>query len=408
MADQTALYQWTAILSAQFPLLSTPQVRVLALWSLGLVLTRSCALTSVSLFWATALAAQANSVRQRLREFCYAADDKAGAKRGGKRREVPVADCFLPLLGWVVSWWEGNQLALALDATTLGTTFVVLAVSVVYRGCAIPVGWVILPAGEKHAWKHEWLRLVRRLRPAIPATMTVIVLADRGLYARWLFVRLVRLGWHPFLRVNAGGTFRPDGARNFRRLSTFAPTPDARWQGTGSAFQDRHSRLRCTLLAWRKAGCADVWLILTDLPPDAADAGWYGLRAWIEQGFKITKRGGWQWQRTRMTDPERAARLWLAVAVATLWLLSVGGAAETTVPESTLLDVTGTLAQRTRQRHATRLRLVSIFRQGLTLIWVALLHRQLLPTGHFMPEPWPAIPRPRSVPTAPPAIQEAA
>jgi hypothetical protein len=29
-----------------------------------------------------------------------------------------------------------------------------------------------------------------------------------------------------------------------------------------------------------------------------------------------------------MTDPERAAQLWLAVAVATLWLLSVGGEAD--------------------------------------------------------------------------------
>ena len=56
-----------------------------------------------------------------------------------------------------------------------------------------------------------------------------------------------------------------------------------------------------------------------------ADAAWYGLRVWIEQGFKLIKRGGWQWQRTRMTDPERAERLWLAVAVATLWLVSVGG-----------------------------------------------------------------------------------
>jgi hypothetical protein len=33
----------------------------------------------------------------------------------------------------VVSWWHGTQLALALDATALGTRFVVLAVSVVYR-----------------------------------------------------------------------------------------------------------------------------------------------------------------------------------------------------------------------------------------------------------------------------------
>jgi len=407
MSDQPALYQWITILGPQFPALSAPQVRVLALWSLGLVLSRSCALTAVSIFWATALAQRENTVRQRLREWCYATPAKAGAKRGIKRREVPVADCFVPLLGWVLSWWEGNQLALALDATTLGERFVVLAASVVYRGCAVPVGWVILPAGEKHAWKHEWLRLLRCLRPAVPATMTVIVLADRGLYARWLFVRIRRLGWHPFLRVNAGGTFRPDGARDFRRLGTFAPGPDARWQGTGTAFQGKTSRLRCTLLAWRKAGCADVWLILTDLPPEAADAGWYGVRAWIEQGFKVTKRGGWQWQRTRMTDPDRAARLWLVVAVATLWLLSVGGEADATVPASTLLDVTLALVQR-RQRQATRLRMVSVFRRGLVLIWAALLNRTPLPTGRFLPEPWPAIPRPRLASTALPTIQEAA
>jgi hypothetical protein len=411
MADQTALYQWTAIVGTYLPGLSTAQVRVLAQWSLGLVLARSCALTAVAVFWAAALAQSDEAVRQRLREWCYAATDKAGARRGVKRRAVPVTDCFVPLLAWVLSWWEGRQLALAIDATTLGDRLVVLAVSVVYRGCAIPVGWVILPAGEPHAWKHEWLRLLRHLRPAIPRAMTVIVLADRGLYARWLFVRIRRLGWHPFLRVNAGGTFRPDGWRLSARLGTFAPTPDSRWQGTGTAFQGKQSRLRCTLLAWRKAGCQDVWLILTDLPPEVADAGWYGLRAWIEQGFKITKRGGWQWQRTRMTDPDRAARLWLAVAVATLWLLSVGGAAEAAakdgVPESTLLAVTSALAQR-RQRQATQLRAVSIFRRGLTLIWVALLHRQPLPTGRFLPEPWPAIPLVGAVRTALSASQEAA
>jgi hypothetical protein len=64
------------------------------------------------------------------------------------------------------------------------------------------------------------------------------------------------------------------------------------------------------------------------------------VRAWIEQGCKITKRAGWPWQRTRMTQPDRAARLWLAVAVATLGLLSVGGEADETIPASPVLDVT--------------------------------------------------------------------
>src|SRR5918996_725216 len=90
-----------------------------------------------------------------------------------------------------------------------------------------------------------------------------------------------------------------------------------------------------------------------------------------------------------MTDPERAARLWLAVAVATVWLLSVGGAAEETMPPSTFLDLSGALGQARRHRRATRLRLVSVFRQGWNLILGALLQGWRLPTGRFVPEPWP-------------------
>jgi hypothetical protein len=133
-------------------------------------------------------------------------------------------------------------------------------------------------------------------------------------------------------------------------------------------------------------------LSLTDLPPEASDAAWYGLRACIEHGFQITKRAGGPWHRTRRTDPERAARLWLAVAVATLWLLSVGGAADETIPVSTRLDVTALCPGRPRTRRATRLRLVSVVRQGWVALLVALLRQEPLPAGRFVPAPWPAVP----------------
>ena len=93
-----------------------------------------------------------------------------------------------------------------------------------------------------------------------------------------------------------------------------------------------------------------------------------------------------------MTKPERAARLWLAVAVATLWLLRVGGEAEETIPASTVPDVTALVPGQPRTRRATRLRLVSIFRRGWNLILVALLEQAPLPQGRFVPEPWPAVP----------------
>jgi hypothetical protein len=77
-----------------------------------------------------------------------------------------------------------------------------------------------------------------------------------------------------------------------------------------------------------------------------------------------------------MQAPDRAARLWLAVAVATLWLLSGGEVADATIPVSTLLDVTGMCPERPRPRRATRLRLVSVFRQGGVTLFVALLRQE--------------------------------
>jgi hypothetical protein len=386
MFCQAGFDQWLRTIMQHLPHLSKPQATVLALWSFGMVLARSCALTAVSHLLAKGMQRKEQTVRQQLREWYY----DTPRKRGAKRQALHVETCFPVLLGWVVSWWQDTPLALAIDATALGARCVVLAVSVVYRGCAIPVAWVVLPANTKHAWRREWLRLLRRLRPAIPRGWTVIVLADRGLYAPWLFRRIVRLGWHPFLRINTGGSFRPTGAPCWRPLTTFAPQPGTNWRGAGLAFA--RNQVPCTLLARWEDGYKDPWLLLTDLPPEASDAGWYGLRAWIEQGFKITKRAGWQWHRTRMTDPARAARLWLAVAVATLWLLSVGGATEETMPASTLLDVTALCPARPRSRRATRLRLVSVFRQGWVELLVARLRQEPLPQGRFVPEPWPAVP----------------
>src|SRR4029077_450061 len=123
--------------------------------------------------------------------------------------------------------------------------FVVLVVSVVYRGCAIPVAWTVLPATEKQAWRGEWLRMLRQVRTVVPRRFFVIVLADRGLYARWLFQRIGRLGWHPLLRINTARAFRPAKSAHYRPLCELVPAPGTQWGGTGTAFQGPWRRLQC-------------------------------------------------------------------------------------------------------------------------------------------------------------------
>ena len=388
MSRHDGLSEWTMTVSSNLPHLTTPQARLLAWWSYGIALTRCCGRSTVATFLALLLDLKVANVEQRLYEWCLDAPDKAGTHRTA----LDVTTCFVPLLRWIVRLWIGTQLALTVDASSLSDHFVVLAVRVVYRGCAIPVAWTILPAGQKHAWRREWLRMLRGLRPAIPAAWTVLVLADRGLYARWLFQRLVRLGWHPLLRINQGAKFRPAGHAKWYWLRELCGQAGQRWRGAGTAFVTKESQLACTLVAWWGDGHAEPWYILTDLAPDGCDAQWYALRGWCEQGFKCTKRGGWQWQQTQMRDPARVARVWLALAVATLWVMSVGselevGATSEGVDLPDLRVLLGTGAP-------TQPRRIRLFRLGWLWVLVQSLRGRALPLPtRLVPEPWPEIPK---------------
>lgn len=387
MSTTETLSQWEQTVSRHLPHLSRPQVVVLALWSYAMIVSKSCGTTSAALWLGELLGGSYDRWRQRLREWCY----NAGEKKGQQRSEVVVVSCFAPLLRWILEWWApGEQrLALALDASTLSDRFTVLAISVVYRGCALPVAWCVVPAGQAGAWKPEWLALLDCLDGVVPATWTVIVLADRGLYARWLYEGIQRLGWHPFLRINKGGKARPKGSDTYHWLATFVPVQGYAWSGPVRCFTEASSRLDCTLVARWDADYEDPWLILTDLVPELADVAWYGMRAWIECGFKDTKRGGWNWHHTKMEQAARAERHWLVMAVATLWVVSVGGEVDAQVPASTLAALPPTHRAHSGTKGRQKQRKMSCFARGIMLITVALLQGRRLPTGRFVPFTWP-------------------
>ncbi len=146
---------------------------------------------------------------------------------------------------------------------------------------------------------------------------------------------------------------------------------------------------------WWRGGATGTptWYILTDLPPDGCDAQWYGLRSWCEQGFKCTKRGGWQWQQTQMTDPARVARLWLALAVATLWVISVGSDLEVgPAPDAPELPDLRPILE---LGAATQPRRTRLFRLGWLWVLVQAIRGRRLPVPtRLVPEPWPDIPQP--------------
>jgi hypothetical protein len=365
MLHNKYLKDWSKIVSYHFPNLSIPEAIGLATWSFGMVITGSSSLTRVSEFIARINQEKSNTVRRRLKEWYQ----DSQAKKGKKRRELEITECFAPLLKWILSLWKSPEkwLPLAIDTTNIGSNFTVLSLNVLYQGCGIPVAWKIVKGTEKGAWKPHWLNLFQLLKDVIPTDWQVIVSADRGLYADWMFEAICSLNWHPFLRINHQGTYQIKGEQEWQCLRAIVPKVGMSWSGQVTCFKS--NPLPCTLLARWDFGYKDPWLIVTDLQPEEANVHWYGFRSWIESSYRDVKSDGWQWHKTRLREPARAERIWLAMAVATLWTLTMGSEQ----PEDAYVMGIGLEEQPSKSGLNPTLRHISVFLQGLINILADLL-----------------------------------
>lgn len=391
------LSQWYEEVSTAFGHVSKPQVWGLVLWSAGIALTGRAGIVQCSALLASLLQQQEQSVFQRLREWYLDASHKSGSKQGRKRRELDVTSCFGPLLRWIVRLWGSPQhrMPLAVDATSLGNRWTILVVSVVLNGGAIPVAWRVLPAEQEGSWRPHWEALFAQVKGAIPPDWFVIVLADRGLYARWMWDAILACGWHPFLRINLEVKASLRGQDDFHWLRHWVPSPGTQWSGVVDCFVSKKSRVQASLLLHWEPGYESAWAILTDLDLEDAQISWYGLRTWIESGFKDFKRGLWGWQHSKMTQASHVERLWLALSVAQVWCLSVGALCEHDQhrglrPLEERLPPTH-VARRRRQanpRTTPPRRLSCVVRGRLHLLALA-WRGACLPIGLLVPQAWP-------------------
>ena len=81
MSRLPGLYQWQRIIARHFPTLSKPLTTCLALWSLGMILARSCSLTAVAWVWVPLLQQKFYTLRERLRA-------QLEVERAAHRREL--------------------------------------------------------------------------------------------------------------------------------------------------------------------------------------------------------------------------------------------------------------------------------------------------------------------------------
>lgn len=179
---------------------------------------------------------------------------------------MDVQACFGDLLRGILQGWEGKkELALSLDASTLGERFTVLNISVMYRGCGMSVAWKIIPAMQEGEWRPYWEELLATLAGIVPPDWLVIVMADRGLYAPWLYQAIQRLGGHPMLRVKEDLSFKAQGEENFAPIGMRVQRRGRGWRGVGE-WSEHGERMEGTLLIRWEKGYEEKLAVVTGMP----------------------------------------------------------------------------------------------------------------------------------------------
>ncbi len=352
--SQHQVYQWMSEIARQMPQLGKWQVKGLALFSLGVIWSEHSALTKVAEklgHWGTA-----DSLERRFQRWI-------------SNPRIDMTLCLRWWVRWVVKAFDHDKLVLLVDETKLSNHLSVMMVGVAYEQRCIPLVWRCYQTHEGQVQLIE--SLLQIIAEVVDFTYPPLVQADRGIGTSPALIGVIQdLGWRYLFRVQ-NHTKVLTRKHHFVALDRLVHQPGQQWSGYGVVFKQR-GRVRAYVQVLWARGQHEPWCLVTNDPLVVGD--WYAVRVWQEEGFRDLKGGGWQWQRSRVWQPDHADRLVLVLALAYAWVLTQG----------TLVLHTPNLLRRVTRGARKRF---SVFRCGLRFFSQSLARQELVWAGLFFAPP---------------------
>lgn len=307
--NATVLYQWTNEIANRLPSLNSWQASNVALFSQGVIQAESSRQQAIAR--KVAEGERVDSAERRMRRFLA-------------NQALNLEALFSEWTRWVVSAMEADTLYLLVDETKLQDRLGAMVVGLAHEGRCIPLAWQCYRANSAADYPAEGQvamieRLLRVVAQGIPAGKRVIVLADRGIGTSPRLCQGVSdLGWHYLFRVTGQSKICTEtGEYTIAAMVQ----PGEVWAADGRIFKKRGQLPAQARAIWTE-GYDEPWALVTN----ASDlSGFeYARRNWQEQSFRDLKSAGWQWEASRVRDPDRMARLMLVLAIAYGWTLALG------------------------------------------------------------------------------------
>ena len=277
----------------------------------GLCLSKTVNLSS----WGESVESQASYAASRARRF----------QRWLNDAKIDTPTIYTSLVKAALKEWAiGTRIYVALDTSVIkGTPFVLVRVSLIYRGRSLPLAWQVLVHDSAAVGYSDYVSVLETALACLPAGLVVTLLADRGFVHADLFVWLRQQHWHYRIRLT-GDTLVRLGDRQTVSVAKLCPPKGAAHfyhniyllgEGIGPVH---------LALAQLAEPAQDPWYVVSDEPTDLTTLDEFGLRFDIEENFLDDKSNGFQVENTGLETADSMERLFLVIAVATLHFTSVG------------------------------------------------------------------------------------
>lgn len=231
---------------------------------------------------------------------------------------------YRPLAIGLLRVFTNQELRLIIDVTKVGFNHRLLSVSIAYKKRSLPLAWSVHRGAKGHIAVAEQIKLLRFIATVLPQVKRIYLLGDAGFESVGLMRWLSQQQWRFVIRQN-GRTKVTFQDQDWIKLSALSlEKGQTRIVGWVRVTQRHQAGWYWLVLHWAK-GEDKPWYLLTNVSDSAAKLiRLYKLRMWTEQMYGDMKGHGFDLEATHLDDEQRIARLFLAVALTFVWLISLG------------------------------------------------------------------------------------
>jgi hypothetical protein len=246
-------------------------------------------------------------------------------RRFYKNEAVTWVTMYWPLLEPFLAHLEGAAYYLIMDTTEIGHGYRALVLSLAYQHRSIPLIWRVEAGAKGHTSEQVQIDLLTQFGRYFQPDRPVIFWGDSEFDGVKLQRHLTDQGWYYVCRTSPALYIYPAGPAEGFPLADLVPEPDRPAQHLDQVeFTTKHRYGPLTCWAGWETPHADPLIRLAHLPPGWSPRPTYQPRFWTEPLFGDCKEGGFRLNTSRLRHPDRLSRLFLAVALAYLWMVCLG------------------------------------------------------------------------------------